>query len=134
MNISKIFIALSLVVFTAQLGATEDRFNSFIEGCQGYLSTKMVKKNRANESSLVGIGYCLGLIDGVREGMEFFDGSSKKPLTCFPSPQPSNKKLVQIVMAYFISNPEEIEKYKKSNIVGLHDLIRKSIFNSYPCK
>ncbi len=110
---------VALMLFSSSIYADGNKLLEQCIAAEKFLDTQEIH----NE---VGIGMCLGLVQGVRNTMQFMgnDGSIK---VCLPANGIDNGQATRIVVSYLRKNPASLHE----NEVVLTML---AFVDAYPCK
>ncbi|MBL1320633.1 MAG: hypothetical protein COA63_006180 [Methylophaga sp.] len=98
----------------------------FINGCQSYSSNIDLNTNTKDQ---LGIGYCIGLVEGVSRTIYYYNSKQ----VCFPEPTPSLKNLINDVLTYIHEHPRKVEKLSGLGVFTINDLVHISLMSTYPC-
>ncbi|MGH9878299.1 MAG: Rap1a/Tai family immunity protein [Nitrososphaerales archaeon] len=100
--------------------------NGFLKACR--LTVKFIDDEPITEDRGLEVGYCLGLIEGVRNSMILLNPHLPKDYkVCFPSSLITNRQAARIVVKYLDNHPAILDKDKTL-------LTMYAFADAYPCK
>lgn len=98
---------LLLAALCLPLGSAIADGNELLSQCQNaehFMDTGQVRDTNS-------IGFCLGMLQGVRNTMTILDQGLSPPMrTCFPSEGIDNGQAVRIVVQYLKRHPEKLHE------------------------
>lgn len=115
--------AMASSVFAASLSDG----NSVLLNCKATLRVMDNNKVKAADDQL-GIGQCLGLVEGVRNTLMYLNGSIERKLQiCWPQDGIQNGQAVRILVKYLDDHPADLNKDQTL-------LTMLAFAEAYPCK
>jgi len=125
----RIYLFLLLSTLSPVTSSDENiALDLFINGCQSYTSNSNLNSSK-NTKNRLGIGYCIGLVEGVSRTIYYYNSKQ----VCFPEPAPSLKNLINDVVIYIHNHPRKVEKLSSLGFFTINDLVHVSLMSTYPC-
>ena len=104
--------------------ATAANGNKLLEECQAYIRAD--ETNKLDDDDLMGIGHCLGFVEGVYMTLQIKSLSLPvKP--CFPENGLMNGQSARIFVKYLKAHPEDLHK-------DATYLLNRAYDKAFPCK
>lgn len=107
--------------------ATLNDGNFVLSNCKATLRVMDTNKMKAADDQL-GMGQCLGLVEGVRNTLMYLNGSIERKLQiCWPQDGIQNGQAVRILVKYLDDHPADLNKDQTL-------LTMLAFADAYPCK
>ena len=132
MSIKKIITGLTLSLLLSSGVAIASDGNELLENCQTVVNEMDGGSLEESFSTYLKVGYCFGLIEGVRNAMVMYgaSGDLRKDSflhSCFPEDNIQNGQAARIITSYLKKNPAELNKNGSA-------LAMFAFIDAYPCK
>lgn len=122
----KAWFGVAVLVGAFVSGSAEADGNTLLQQCQQ--AVRAMDDPAAQQSDVLGIGRCVGMVEGVRNTMQIYMSALPDNFkVCFPKRGINNGQAMRIVDKFLHDNPEILEQ----NDTFLTMLAFKT---AYPCK
>ena len=130
MSIKKIITGLTLSLLLNSGVAVASDGNALLKYCQ--IAVNDMDGGSIEKFDYIKVGYCFGLIEGVRNAMVMYgaSGDLRKDSflhSCFPEDNIQNGQAARIITSYLKKNPAELNKNGSA-------LAMFAFIDAYPCK
>lgn len=119
-----IIFSLSFVNAKAMAASSVDG-NYLLQSCQ---ATIMVLDGKQAPSDLTQVGYCLGLVGGVRETIDIIKQNEKDSVVgiCVPA-EANTYQLIRVIVKFLQNNPSMLHENRTALTIG-------ALVTAFPCK